>query len=236
MNDSEKRYAIYFAPVAGSPWWNALSTWLGYDAASGTLLMQASAPPLEDRLLRELTTHPRRYGAHATLKAPFRLAPQYCEDELLAAVERFTSRCSAFPMPPLSIGRINSFIGLTMTHPEARVNAIAEACTVEFDHFRAPPTVHEMAHRLREPLDSEQRALLALWGYPHVLERYCFHISLTGDLSAFSDDIKGAALQAVKNRFDTLLKLSMSFDAVCVFCQASPSANFRLIQRYALAS
>lgn len=210
--------------------------WLGYDAASGTLLMQASAPPLEDRQLRELTSHPRRYGAHATLKAPFRLAVQYREDELLTAVEHFAGRCSAFTLPPLHIDRTKSFVALTLSRPEARVNAIADACTVEFDHFRAPPSAHDMARRLREPLDGEQRALLALWGYPHVLERYCFHISLTGDLSGMPDYLREAAFQAIQERFNALLNAPLPFDALCVFCQDSPSANFRLTHRFSLRS
>ena len=66
------RYALSFAPPGGL--WRLGSEWLGRCAVTG----QPAQPPRIDALtaeeLRTLTAAPRRYGFHATLKAPFRLA------------------------------------------------------------------------------------------------------------------------------------------------------------------
>ncbi|MFN3614080.1 MAG: phosphonate metabolism protein, partial [Rubrimonas sp.] len=67
------RYAIYYAPEPGSALARAGAAWLGADPAG------APPPPIEPaglpRPRAELVSRAARYGLHATLKAPFRLAP-----------------------------------------------------------------------------------------------------------------------------------------------------------------
>ncbi len=68
------RYAIYYAPASGSGLDRFGAHLLGYDAFEGDDL------PFADGLLqavpdwRELTGDPRKYGFHATLRAPMSLA------------------------------------------------------------------------------------------------------------------------------------------------------------------
>ena len=69
------RYAIYYAPAPDSDLDRFGAQLLGYDAFSGEDL------PFPDGILQaapdwhELTRDPRKYGFHATLKAPLSLAP-----------------------------------------------------------------------------------------------------------------------------------------------------------------
>ena len=68
------RYAIYYAAAAGSPLDRFGAGLLGHDALSGEEL---PFPDGIEQLLpdwREITRDPRKYGFHATLKAPFSLA------------------------------------------------------------------------------------------------------------------------------------------------------------------
>ena len=79
------RYAIYYAPAPGSGLDRFGAALLGYDAFTGKDL-----PFPEDILQaapdwRGLTGDPRKYGFHATLKAPMSLAPGRTEAELVSA-------------------------------------------------------------------------------------------------------------------------------------------------------
>ena len=69
------RYAVYFAPHPGSLGWLAGSHWLGRCAAQLQPLQQLAIKGVSADDLHRLTAAPRRYGWHATLKAPFALAP-----------------------------------------------------------------------------------------------------------------------------------------------------------------
>src|SRR6202000_715837 len=91
------RYAIYYAPQSGSALDRFGAHLLGYDAYRGEELsfpddMAAIAPDW-----RELTQDPRKYGFHATLKAPMSLAEGRTEAELLAACETFVSMPRRIP-------------------------------------------------------------------------------------------------------------------------------------------
>ena len=71
--DDWRRQAIYFAPPAGSPLARFGAAWLGWDPEAGAEVEGLPVAGLP--LPREaLVAAPRRYGFHATLKPPFRLA------------------------------------------------------------------------------------------------------------------------------------------------------------------
>ena len=91
------RYAIYFSPAKDHPLTEAASRWLGGNAFSGTL-----HDDHDD--YAEITEEPRRYGFHATLKAPFELAEKYSEAELLTAFEDFAASQSTFEIPRVVVG------------------------------------------------------------------------------------------------------------------------------------
>src|ERR1700682_4742345 len=83
------RYAIYYVAAPGTELDRFGTQMLGYDAVSGDDL------PFPDGIMqmapdwRDLTKDPRKYGFHATLKAPLSLAPGKTEPELLAACASF---------------------------------------------------------------------------------------------------------------------------------------------------
>lgn len=231
MNDVAARYAVYFAPPRDNPWWPLLSGWLGYDACTGGICAQPALPGIAAHDFAAVTAHPRRYGAHATLKAPFRLAQGCSETDLLRAADTFAAGHSAFVLPGLEVELLGNFIALVAAAPDQRINSIADACTRDFDRFRAPPSSAETARRLREPLDAEGMALLEQWGYPHVLQRYRFHLSLTGNLDGYAEAAVSAVLQAAHAMFEPLAATPLHFDAICVFRQDGPDQRFALIHR-----
>jgi hypothetical protein len=66
------RYGLYFAPGTNEAFHDLGASWLGRDAASGQAVEHPDLEGLGATELSEITGPARRYGFHATLKAPFR--------------------------------------------------------------------------------------------------------------------------------------------------------------------
>ena len=112
------RYAVYFAPRADSAWWRAGSRWLGRCAARLEPLPQAPLPGVPAPELHRLTKAPRRYGWHATLKAPFALAPGVDVEQLRAALRSLCARLSSpSRCRALKVAMLDDFLALV---PDAR--------------------------------------------------------------------------------------------------------------------
>jgi putative phosphonate metabolism protein len=225
---AEARYAIYFAPPADSPLGRAGAAWLGRDAASGAPLEQPPCPGLTPARLAELTAAPRRYGFHATLKPPFRLR-EGCTPEALeravAALAARQRRCFF----TLRLATLSGFFAWRPAEAHDEIAAIASACVTELEDFRAPPDELELARR-RRGLNPNQAALLQRWGYPYVLDEFRFHLTLSDTVAGHEAEAMRTALEAWTQRH---AQGAVAFDALCLFVEPSPGADFRLIARYA---
>ncbi|MCU0855258.1 MAG: DUF1045 domain-containing protein, partial [Rhodobacteraceae bacterium] len=67
---------------------------------------------LEVEGAEEITATPRRYGFHATLKPPFRLAEGRSAEELRAAVAELAAATSAIRGARLHLQRLGPFLAL----------------------------------------------------------------------------------------------------------------------------
>jgi len=224
---SAPRYAVYFVPSRQSALYRYGSSVLGYDCYSGNMVdfppgFAAAAPDW-----RKLTAEPRRYGFHATLKAPFALLPPYTEEELIDAVHKFAgrgpARCTFIP----AIRALGSFCAIIADQRQPSIDALAASCTTEFDVYRAPMSAQERARRTASGLSQSQTRNLDRWGYPYVLSDFRFHMTLTGKIASERREAVLALLQA---RFDQVgLGRSIAIDRLVVVRQDSPSSAFRVI-------
>ncbi len=230
------RYALYFAPPAAHALWNAGCAWLGRDPTAEFRLDGATIPGLPPDLLARATATPRRYGLHATLKAPFRLAAGVRPEDLLEALEEFAHHQPAFPLLRLAVARIGKFLALIPAGPDPRVASVERDCVMHFDDFRAAPDAAELARRLHMSLDQVEHALLRRWGYPYVLERYRFHLSLTGSLEGIASDIQEIIAEAARAHFAAALDVALYFDAISIFKEPGPGENFLLWRRVRLGN
>ncbi len=218
------RYAIYYLPPEG-----ALAdfgaAWLGWDVAVGEAVAQPDVPGLE-----EVTAAPRRYGFHGTLKPPFRLAEGMDSDGLQDAVADLAANCEPAQSAGLTLSRLGRFLALTPVGETAGIARVAATCVAELDRFRAPPGAEELARRRKGRLSARQDALLMRWGYPHVMEEFRFHLTLTGrlpkDRLAHWAEIVQAQLPA--------LPAPIVLDQ-CALVAERGDGRFELIQRYALS-
>ena len=95
-----ERFAIYFAPATTDPFWLRAAQWLGRDAAGG-LVPEIPVPGMEAERRLAITASARRYGFHATIKAPLFLAQGTSRAELEAELRRFVLGRAAVPIGPL---------------------------------------------------------------------------------------------------------------------------------------
>lgn len=169
-----RRYAVYDPGPAALAAFGA--EWLGWDPLRGC----------ETRGLGgALAATPRRYGFHATIKAPFRLAPGCSPAALVAGFERLCAGLAPVAVAPgLQLRRIAGVLALLFKPQPAAVTALAAEVVRGLDGFRAPLSSEERARRRPELLTAAQRALLDRWGYPWVMEEFRYHMTLTGALSA----------------------------------------------------
>ncbi|OKO74462.1 DUF1045 domain-containing protein [Bradyrhizobium sp. NAS96.2] len=222
------RYAIYYAPSPDSALHRFGSTLLGYDAVDGDDL------PFPDDVTpdwREVTEDPRKYGFHATLKAPTALADGRNEAELLAACAAFAGKARRIPVIEPVVDAISGFIAVVPAKRSDELQQLAADCVTEFDSFRAPLTPEDRARRKPERLTERQRDYLDRWGYPYVMEEFRFHMTLTGRLS---DERRGPIVAQLRERFAAIDLTRLAVDRIALFKQADPASRFRIIGSWPL--
>ncbi|MDB5619377.1 DUF1045 domain-containing protein [Tardiphaga sp.] len=220
------RYAIYYAPPADAPLACFGANVLGYDAFVGQDV------PFPDRLVAdipdwaELTQDPRKYGFHATLKAPFALAPGIGEAGLIAAFDRFAATPRAIPVIAPVVRGVGGFIAIVAAEPVAELHALAQECVETFDPMRAPMTAADRARRKPETFTPRQAEQLDRFGYPFVCDDFLFHMTLTGRLPPPRGAEVLARLQA---DFAALALTTLRIDRIGVFRQPDAKSRFRVL-------
>lgn len=224
------RFALYIAPPADHPLHRFAAAWLGWDAENGRSREPGPAAGLSAARIAALTAEPRRYGFHATLKPPFRLAEGCDEGQLILALEHFVSTRQPLRLPRLHLAKIGHFLALRPSTASPALNALAADCVRDFDRFRAPPSEAELARRRAAGLSPRQEQYLLDWGYPYVLEEFRPHFTLTGRLD-------NAAEAAALERY--LAQATAPFsreeylvEDICLFVQNGKAAPFRIAGRY----
>ena len=211
------RAAIYYTPAPGSALARLGADWLGRDAFTGAPTRDAG--PF-DRYLVES----RRYGIHATLRAPFRLR----DGQTLDGVEgRLASFCAGRRQPV--IGRLAVVMSgrnyeLGPDKPEPGIAALEADVLEAFEPFRAPLVDEEIVRRRPERMSERQVALLHRWGYPFVLDEFRFHISLAWPMPEGAPDLR-SVLDA---HFAPVLGRPLPLDGLGLFVEPEPGAPFRV--------
>jgi hypothetical protein len=225
-----ERYAVYAIPGLGdaAPRDIALRShaegWLGR-SIDDSPISEFHSPHLAREAADSITTEPRRYGFHATLKAPFRLAPGRAVEALNDAVAELAVTARPVTIPALTVDRIGRFLALVPGTPSPALNALASRVVREVDHVRASTTPEEIARRRPETLTLRQRSLLVDFGYPYVLDEFRFHFTLTDGIALDAHDLPRAVLETW---FADWLGADVQLDALAVVQEPQPGAPFLL--------
>lgn len=222
------RYAVYYAPAPDTLFHALGTSWLGRDAWTG----EAASQPAVDNIAG-LTAEPRRYGFHATLKAPFHLAKTKNRKDLSVFAEEFARRQAPVMLPKLRLAALDGFLALIPDAETDRLHVLAACCVMDFDGFRGPLHQEEVARRTRSGLNLRQNRLLLNWGYPHVLDQFRFHMTLTNKLSG--TDMARLKAEA-EMHFAPVIGVPLRLEAITIFSEATAGAPFCAEERFMLTA
>lgn len=228
--DTRMRYAVYFTPPSSHEVVRRAESWLGR-SVFGRVVAPAPIGGLSADARAPLVRAPARYGFHATLKAPFKLAEQAREADLIAEVDAFAAGHAPVPALRLEVSRLGGFFALTTAASSPELQALADAVVHRFEPFRAPLTEADIARRNPDALSPRQRAYLTDWGYPFVFEEFRFHMTLSERLSEPEASTVGSALRA---HFKEALAAPLPIDRIAVYRETARGAPFTCIHEAAL--
>jgi hypothetical protein len=228
------RYAVYFVPQPETALYRFGAEVLGFDCYTGRDVDHEPDLGMSRTEWSDLTREPRTYGFHATLKAPFHLAPDYFEADLVEAFWTFAAEPQRTLSITPSIESLEHFAAIVPRQASPDVDAFANTCVSGFDQFRAQITLQERARRLRHNVSARQIANIDRWGYPYVFEDFRFHMTLTGPIPR---DQRPLILSVLRERFSARCgEASLPIDHIALLRQDTPTARFRVISHSAVPS
>ncbi|MBG6144004.1 DUF1045 domain-containing protein [Roseibium album] len=220
------RYAIYFAADADDRLMQLGNTWLGRDPFSGSDLCQPALDGIDRERFLHLTSSPRRYGFHGTLKAPFHLDPERSESALLEACRDFSGDLAPFEIQALSVNRLGRFLALTPDNAEPDLAAFAALCVHRFERFRAPLSGADLERRRKSGLTPKQDSYLTGWGYPYIFDEFRFHMTLSSKLE---NDAEATVLAAAaRNYFAAVTGQSRTCSSFALYVEPERNAPFEV--------
>lgn len=226
------RYALYYTPGPDDALSRAAAHWLGRDPHAGTLHDQPDLGWLAGDVLQALTESPRRYGFHATLKAPFSLRDGRRVDELVEHVARFADKQPPVPLPcGLEVSRLGPFFALVPSGEAGALDAFAAACVRTFEPFRAPLSDADLQRRRKSNLTRIQDAYLVDWGYPYVFDAFRYHMTLTGPVA---ESLREPMQRELSARFSEKAAAHRTIGSIALFEQPARDQPFCVKHSFAL--
>ncbi|WP_378949196.1 DUF1045 domain-containing protein [Mesorhizobium sp. ANAO-SY3R2] len=225
------RYAIYFTPPHDDPLCRIAAGWLGRDAFGGALTPAKAFGELPASEVAFHTAAARRYGFHATLKAPFRLADGTSETALIDAVDAFAADAVPFDIPRLKLAQLDGFFALVPAEPRPELQTFAGDVVTVFEPFRAPLTDAEIARRNPAALSPQECRYLNQWGYPYVFDAFRFHMTLSGRVAGEeAPRVRAAIEQCLGNVLDRPVPV----EGLAIFVEPSAGGPFEVLSYHAL--
>ena len=224
-----ERFAVYWTPPPGSPLARFGAAWLGRGLAPEDAAPRLCPATMSGDRCDAITATPRHYGLHATLKPPFALPAGTGQRHLEDAVRDLADGLAPFVAPPLVPGEIDGFLALTIETPCAAMDDLAARCVADLDRFRSPAGAAESAPWRARGLSPVEERLLDRWGYPWVMERFRFHITLTDRLD---DAARRDAADALRPHVAAHCGKTWPVDAISLLHQPSRKEPFALLRRH----
>ncbi|MCA0026141.1 MULTISPECIES: DUF1045 domain-containing protein [unclassified Mesorhizobium] len=225
------RYAIYFTPQQDEKLARIAANWLGRDPFGAATRPVEAVGDLSAAEVAFHTASARRYGFHATLKAPFRLAANETEASLRTALDAFAEATPVVMIPRLVVSQIDGFFALVPEAALPPLNRFADDVVRDFDRFRAPLTEAEIERRSPDSLKPGEFRNLCQWGYPYVFESFRFHMTLSGRAGPQESPRLRLAIEGL---FAEVLRQPVPVDALTLFIEPEPGAPFMVLSQHAL--
>lgn len=204
-----RRFALYHLPEGELGAFGA--AWLGWDARLGQALPRPDLPGLPDEA-ETMTAEAMRYGFHATLKAPFRLAAGHEVQDLARRARLVCDPLAPFSLS-LALVQQYGFVALRPVAQPPQLLALEQALVTRLDDLRAALTPEERDRRRPETLPDAARRHLDHWGYPYVLDLFGYHLTLSRSLAP---DAGRALIRAMTPAVAPLIRAPMPVTSVAL--------------------
>ena len=228
---SGPRFAIYFVPAPETALFQFGSSVIGYDCYARHQTKFPPNAPLTTAGWMQVTEAPRRYGFHATLKAPFYLARESDVADLPHKLRAYAKSMAAIPSIRIKPAVLDDFVALVPSQLSPALENLARECVVVFDDFRAPLKQEERQRRLSAGLSLRQAGNLERWGYPYVFDDFRFHMTLTG---ALGEADRSIVFDYLRQLFDRAKINEVAVDRLCLVRQDWPGAAFHVTHQIRL--
>ncbi len=234
---SHSRYALYLAPPQDGDLWRFGCDVIGRDAWTGQSVDGFAPEGQELEAWRKLTSEPRRYGFHATLKAPFRLRADLDVLDLIDAVAGFARERRPFDAGSLHVGHMSAGEGraFAVLKPEGRsteLHSLEESTVRALDALRAPLTDVERGRRNVGRLTPCQRYYLDAWGYPYVIDEFRPHFTLTNPIEA---EQVARVTKALEREFRLrVASPALRVDSIALFGERESDGEFEVLRDFPL--
>jgi putative phosphonate metabolism protein len=227
-----ERFAIYYAPEAQHPLWQKAAEWLGRDCLTGATF-DTALPGIERAALTPLSVSARKYGFHATIKAPMALSTDTTRDELVEALAGYAAATEPVAIGPLSLELIGGgFMALIPALQSEELTDLAADVVETFEPFRKPLSSTDRERRLRGANFSERQVeLLDQYGYPYVFEQFQMHMTLTDRLPVAEQQSFHAAAAEF---FGPLASADTVLDRLVLFHEPEAGAPFVRLDDFVL--
>ncbi len=230
------RYAIYFTPPRQHPLTRAAAEWLGRDPFADADV--GPSPPGETEQWtvaewRERTEMLAATAFTARSSRPSGLPMVSPWQKLEAMFDAFCAGQQSFYVG-LGVGGLGQFVALLPVDPPSDLGRIAADAVEHFNSLRAPLSEDDLIRRKSETLSDYQRAMLARYGYPFVLDEFRFHMTLTDRIEDAEERRRAQAM--LDDHFGPKLADPVAFDRLAIFMQPSDGAPFRVVRQALLGS
>lgn len=226
-----ERFALYYAPAVTDPLWLRAAQWIGRDP-TGRDVPETAIPGLDADYRHRISVSARRYGFHATLKAPMALAPGRSRDELEVVLAAFGEGTPQTAIGRLELAFIDGFLALIPAVQSDELTASAGSAVAEFEAFRATTSAEDREKRIRHGnLSEHQIELLDRYGYPYVMDEFRFHMTLTDRLPEAERE---AVMAAAAAWFEPILPAVAMLDRVVLFHEPESGAPFVRLEDFEL--
>lgn len=225
-----QRFAIYYAPDTTSGLWDRATVWLGRDPVTETSIEGGVAGIDRSRLLNH-TQSASRYGFHATIKSPMRLAEGQAQADLEGALSAFAQNTAPVQIGKLQLASLAGFFALVPSEERPQLHDFAASVVEHFEPFRAPLQPRDRAARLAAGLSPRQEELLDAYGYPYVMDEFRFHMTLTDRLQG-DDAIELEA--AARTWFGPVLEDEVMIDRLVLFVEPKSGLPFKRAAEFVL--
>jgi len=234
-NHQSYRYAVYFAGEPKGEFWRLGSKWLGRCATGESVESFPVNMGIDSQLLRRMTSQPRRYGWHATLKAPFSLRDDVPFFQLDETIKRLTQELTVFDLPCLVIKKMKNFLALApleSTQLHLDLKTTGSRCVEALHQLAKPLNESEIAYRKSSGLTKLEEGMMLQWGYPFVHDLFEFHFTLSNGLEQFEAHEVKALEDAAHLWFNPEMRIR--FDRVSLFVEDIKGSDFKFLKDYCI--